>query len=86
MHIELPRRDPKYGDGKSMCKLNKAMYSTCDAPQMCAGMVEQKTVAIGLRAITLLPSVDWHVHVDDLLCSGTVGSCGCSTPSRRSLR
>ena len=58
--------------------LNRALYGTCDAPQLWGEEVKRKMMAMRFTSSTLQPSVYHHkekdimvvVHVDDFLASG----------------
>ena len=77
VYIELPRQDPRYGDGGVVGFFWKAMYGTRDAPQIWQGEVRITMEEIGFKPSLLHPSVFSHqsrdpivvVHVDDFLCS-----------------
>ena len=80
IYIELPRQDPRSGDGGTVGVLRKAMYGTRDAPQIWQKEVQKALEEVGFEMSILQPSVYFHkeknmlviVHVDDFLCSGNL--------------
>ena len=76
--IELPHTDSRFGDATVMEKLQKSMYGTRDAPQICAEAVQSSLNSIGYKQSCFQPAVYYHpaksviivVHVDDFLCAG----------------
>lgn len=58
LHGSMRRK--RFGDGQTMGRLKKAMYSTRDAPHTKAGAVREEILGLGFCASGLHPSVCWH--------------------------
>ena len=78
IYIELPTSDPQHGSDK-VGLLRKALYGTCDAPQIWQFEVRRTLENLGFRRCALQPSVYIHdakeillvIHVDDFLVAAS---------------
>lgn len=77
IYNEVPRQDPKLGDGLTMGRL-KAMYRTRESPQIWEDTVTGNMVGLWFTASGLHSLIYWHsqrhkivvTHIDDFLCIG----------------
>lgn len=57
IYIELPRQEPRHGDGSTMRMLKKAMNGIRAAPQIWAEAVKENMIELEVRVSELHPSV-----------------------------